>query len=122
MENSELTEGELQQFTGTSQYYMHPLGLLYTDGVQYMAERGGGYWIIDIIAIWQFDPRILHDLMLQEIQFWNLTVNEDRSATLTCERDTDDVALSLTIAFTDFPLKTLKLYLQNGVLLLPSEY
>lgn len=60
--------------------------------------------------------------MLQEIQFWKLTVHEDRSATLICERDQGDVAIEQQIPFTDFPLAEIKLYLQEGVLLLPSEY
>lgn len=124
MENSKecLTEGELSQFTGTTQYYQHPLGVTYTDGVQYMAERGGGYWIIDAIAAWQFDARVSQDAMLQQIQFWTLTVNDDRSAELICERDTDDIAVTQRIPFTDFPLERLQLYFQDGVILLPSEY
>ncbi|MBD1919461.1 MULTISPECIES: DUF6876 family protein [Cyanophyceae] len=117
-----LTEDELSQFTGTSQYYQHPLGVLYTDGVQYMAERGGGYWIIDVIAAWQLHPQVALDPMLQQIQFWKLIVHDDGSATMLCERDTDDVAVSQRIPLTDFPLKQLRLYFQNGVVLLPSEY
>lgn len=117
-----LSEGELSQFTGTSQYYQHPLGVLYTDGVHYMAERGGAYWLLDLIAIWQLHPRIAQDPMLQQIQFWTLTVNDDRSAQLICERDSDDIAVTQRIPFTDFPLKMLRLYVQDGVILLPSEY
>jgi hypothetical protein len=117
-----LTEDELSQFTGTSQYYQHSLGVLYTDGVQYMAERGGGYWIIDAIAAWQLHPKVHLDPMLQQIQFWTIVVHDDRSATMVCERDTDDIAVSQQIPFTDFPLKRLRLYFQNGVVLLPSEY
>ena len=64
-----LTEGDLAQFIGTSQYYRHNLGLLYTDGVKYVADRGGAYWLIDAIASWQIDPRIRNDEMLQNIQF-----------------------------------------------------
>lgn len=117
-----LSEGELSQFTGTSQYYQHPLGVLYTDGVHYMAERGGAYWLLDVIAIWQLHPRISQDPMLRQIQFWTLTVNDDRSAQLICERDSDDIVVTQRIPFTDFPLKTLRLYFQDGVILLPSEY
>ena len=60
--------------------------------------------------------------MLQQIQFWKLVVNDDRSALLVCERDEGDVAVSQEIPFTDFPLKQVRLYFQNGVVLLPSEY
>ncbi|WP_039726897.1 DUF6876 family protein [Leptolyngbya iicbica] len=117
-----LSEGELSQFTGTSQYYQHPLGVLITDGVHYMAERGRAYWLIDVIAIWQLHPRIYQDPMLQQIQFWTLTVNDDRSAQLICERDSEDIVVTQRIPFTDFPLKKLRLYFQDGVILLPSEY
>ena len=117
-----LTEADLSQFTGTSQWYTHPLGLLYTDGVLYLAERGGAHWLLDAIASWQLDPRVRDDRMLQQIQFWKLTVNPDRSAVLICERDSDDVAVTQEIPFTDFPLESVTIYCQGGVLLLPSEY
>ena len=97
-------------------------GLKYTDGVQYLAEYGGAYWLIDAIESWQIDSRISGDPMLQSIQFWKLKVNDDDSAQLVCERDTDDVVVSQDIAYTDFPLKQITLYCQQGVLMLPSEY
>lgn len=117
-----LTESDLHQFTGTSQWYPHPLGLLYTDGVLYLAERGGAFWLLDAIASWQLDPRVRDDQMLQQIQFWKLMVNPDRSALLICERDSDDVAVTQEIPFTDFPLESVTIYCQRGVLLLPSEH
>lgn len=116
-----LTEADLSQFTATSQWYTHPLGLTYTDGVQYPAEQGGAYWPLDAIASWQFDPRVQNDRMFQQIQFWKLTVNPDRSAVLVCERDSDDVAVTQEIPFTDFPLQSVTIYCQDGVLL-PSEH
>ena len=119
---SRLTEADLSQFTGTSQWYTHPLGLMYTDGVQYLADQAGAYWLLDAIASWQFDPRVPDDRMLQQIQFWKLTVNSDRSAVLICERDSDDVAVTQEIPFTDFPLQAVTIYCQDGVMLLPSEY
>ena len=44
-----LSEADLAQFTGTSTYYQHSLSVQYTDGVHYLAERGGAYWLIDAI-------------------------------------------------------------------------
>lgn len=117
-----LTAVDLARFTGSEVYYQNPFGIRYTEGVQYMAEHGGAYWLIDAIASWQRNPKVRNDRMLQEIQFWKLTVHEDRSATLICERDQGDVAIEQQIPFTDFPLAEVKLYLQEGVLLLPSEY
>lgn len=116
-----LNEADLAQFTGTEQWYQHPLGILYTDGVRHVAQQGGAYWLIDAIASWQLEPDVRDDSMLQEIQFWKLVVNEDRSAVLTCERDTDDVAVTQSIPLTDFPLRSIRLFLEDGVLMLPSE-
>jgi hypothetical protein len=90
--------------------------------VKYLAEEAEAFWLIDAIASWQVSPKVKRDPMLQEIQFWKLRVNPDNSAVLTCERDTDDVALTQAIEFTDFPLESVKLYLSNRVLMLPSEY
>lgn len=117
-----LAEADLAQFTGTSTYYQHPLGIRYTEGVQYLAECGGAYWLIDAIASWQSDPRVSQDRMLQQIQFWKLTVNDDRSALLVCERDEGDIVVTQDIPLTDFPLEKIKLYFQEGVVLLESEY
>lgn len=117
-----LTANDLAQFTGTSQYYQHPLGLKYTDGVKHLADNAQAYWLLDAIASWQSDSRIRDDNQLQEIQFWKLMVNSDQSATLICERDQDDVAVTQTIPFTDFCLESVTIYCQEGVMLLPSEY
>ena len=84
--------------------------------------QGNSFGLQDEIASWQLDPRIRDDRMLQQIQFWKLTVNPDRSAVLICERDSDDVAITQEIPFTDFSLESVTIYCQGGVLLLPSEY
>ena len=74
------------------------------------------------VVLWQLDSQVRDDPMFQEIQFWRLTVNADRSAVLSCERDQGDIAVTQEIEFTDFPLPSITLYLQQGTLLLPSEY
>jgi len=93
---------------------------VYTDGIQYLADFGAAYWLLDAIASYQ--PQILKDPLLQQFQHWKLTVNADHTAQLVCERDTDDVVVTQDIPFTDFPLDELRLYLVTGVLMLPSEY
>ena len=111
----------LAHFTGSELFHKHWLGrFVYTDGVEYLAEKCGAYWLLDAIASWQ--PTALKDDKLREIQFWRLAVKPDHTAVLYCERDTNDVAFKQDIPFTDFPLDEIKLYLSNSVLLLPSEY
>lgn len=113
-------ELQLRQFTGTETYYRHPLGLLFTDGVKFLADSAGAYWLLDVIASYQ--PQCRKDAMLAEFQLWTLTVNADRSAVVKCERDADDEAFRQEIEFTDFPLREVKLYVCNGVVMLAGEY
>lgn len=117
-----LNLSKLEEFIGSSVFYQHQSNLTYTEGVKYVADNGKAYWLIDAIASYQKDSRITEDPMLQGIQFWKLQVNEDQSAVLTCERDADDIAISQFIEFTNFPLKEIRFYLTNNVLMLPSEY
>lgn len=93
--------------------------MLYTDGVQYLAEKGQAYWLIDAIGSYQVSPAIRE----LPIQFWHLLVNKDRSALLEMGEDLPEpILLRQEIPFTDFPLDELTLYLANNVLHLPSEY
>lgn len=119
-----ITIAELKQFTGTENWYRHQLfrRFIYTDGVKYVAETAGAYWLIDDIISHQYDPRIKHNQGLQEFQLWKLKVNEDETATLSCEDGNDTTILTQEILFTDFPLPEIIFYLQGDVLLLPSEY
>jgi hypothetical protein len=112
-------ESELAMFTGTTTYYRNFLELRYTEGVQYLAEHAGAYWLIDAIASWQPEIRKVE----REFQLWELTVNDDHNAELTVRRDTGEATLAKqTIGYTDFPMNRMTLYVENNVLLLPSEH
>ena len=118
VDNSKL-ESELAHFTGTENYYRSALRLLYTDGVKYLADRAKAYWLIDAIASWQPTVRPIEN----EFQVWELKVNDDRTAELSVRADSGEpVIVEQRIDYTDFPLKSIRLYVQRGVLFLPSEY
>lgn len=110
-----LTISELSQFVGTTQYFPHSAGrVVFTEGVQYLAERGGAYWLIDAIASYNRQ---------EPFQIWELKKHQDNTATLTMREDTGrPTKVRQEISYTDFPLEGIKLYLIDGVLLLPSEY
>lgn len=116
-----LTKADLEQFTGTSCYYRHWLKrFVMTEGAYFVYEHGSA-WLVDAIASYQ-TQKLLSDPMLREFQLWELQVNANRTAILKCLRDTDALVLQQEIAFTDFPLSSIKFYLIESVLLLPSEY
>ena len=115
-----ITHSDLAQFTGTDHWYRHNLvpNVTYTDGVKFMAEKCGAYWLIDEIALAQaFEPRV----KAEEFQVWELIVTES-TATLSCDDGNGNVVLSKHIPCTDFPLYTIDLWVEGGVILLPSEH
>lgn len=125
---------ELSQFTGTENYFMHPIPcrprLVYTDGVKYLAQQANAYWLLDAIASYQNDERITGNEMLREIQFWNLR-RWNGGAILTCVEDSGRrPVITQDIEYSDFPLDKIELWVELGsldgtdsayVLMLPSE-
>ena len=118
-----ITKGELNQFCGSTIVYEHPLfGYRYTEGIAFLAKDAGAYWLLDAIHSWQCEKSVRDDPMLQEIQFWKLSVRSDKSATLTCRKDDDQVVVAQDIEYTDFPFDAVFIYYIEGMMLLPSEY
>jgi hypothetical protein len=117
--------GLSQVIGGTEEYLEYkPLGgatVYLTDGVRYLADAAGCWWLVEEISFAQ--KQVRKDPVLDEFQIWILKVDlEKKSAELQCLRDTNDVAYSKVIVFTDFPLPEIKLYVgPEGVICLPSE-
>jgi hypothetical protein len=118
---------DLAQFYGTERWYRHGLvrDVLYTDGVQYIAEHGGAYWLLDDIAFSQVIPKV----KAEEFQSWTLTVRPDHTGTLICDDGNGKEVFKKDYNYTDFPLDTIMLFcVLDGtgkdvvrVLCLPSE-
>lgn len=120
-----LTQTELNQFCGTEHYYRYTGGLKLTDGVKYLAEVAGAYWLLDIIASYQTEQKIRNE----HFQVWELKLSPDNATTgkheavATMKTDSDQPELvRQEIEYTDFPLDSVTVWLIDGVMLLPSEY
>lgn len=107
----------LSQFTGTESYYPYLDGINLTDGAKYLADNADCYWLFD--AIWSYQYRL--DV---SFQIWKLSVNlKEKRGILTFQTDSNmPYDIIQPIPRTDFPLADIKLYLVDGVLMLPSEY
>ena len=118
-ENS-FTAAELAQFTGTANWYRHPLArsVLYTDGVKFIAERASAYWLVDEIALAQGAVPALRG---EEFQTWTLVVDAT-AALLRCDDGNGRMLVEKRIEYTDFPEPGIKLYFTDGVIMLPGEY
>ena len=90
--------------------------ITYTEGVQYLAEKAGAYWLIDKVATLQLKKKI----RAEEFQVWKLKVAGSK-ASLVCEDGNDNVVYREKIEFTDFPLDEITLWFENNVIMLPSE-
>lgn len=114
-------ENDLNQFTGTEQYHRFSSlsKLVMTDGVKYLCDKAGSYWLMDVISSYQH--KCNQDDMLREFQVWTLKV-KDGKGIVTCNRDKNDTAFTQKIPYTDFPMNEIKLYCINGVIMLTSEY
>lgn len=118
--NPNKLKNELRQFTGTEQYYFMPLfdRFKYTEGVKYLAEQAGAYWLLEYI----FSSQPHKMLRGETFQVWKLNVQEDDSAIITVEDGNDNMLATFNINYTDFPLPQFDLWLIGQILILPSEY
>lgn len=113
----ELTSA-LAHFYGSETWYKHITGSLYTDGVQYLADKAGCYWLIDEICFRQRFTRV----RCEAFQVWKLRKNTyGGGAVLTCEDGNKNVVHTFRIPFTDFPLQSIELWFENRTLMLPTE-
>ena len=115
-----LTDAALSQFTGSEHWYRHGLvrDILFTDGAKYVADQGGGYWLLDEIALAQ---RSQKRVAAEEFQVWKLAVKPDRTAILACEDGNGRTVFEKAIEYTDFPAERVELWFENNTIYLPSE-
>jgi hypothetical protein len=112
-------KADLAMHTGTTRWFRHwSRRFTYTEGVQYLAEKAGAYWLIDLVASWCPHPSIKGE----EFVLWTLSVKPDRTAVATADDGNGRELVRQDIPWTDFPLDEVRLYLTDDTLLLPSEY
>lgn len=128
---------ELHQFCGSEQWTRtNPFApnVICSEGVVYLAEKAGAYWLIDAIC-----SHLTHSAEIKKLgepfrafHLWKLKKNEDGGATLTAVEDTGcKPVVSQEIPYTDFPFPAdgeFTLYVGNdgsntyNKIFLPSEY
>ena len=125
MENPDVIRSRLAHATGISQYWrVFPENdkFLLTDGVKDMAEICEAFWLISAVFSWQCESKVNNE----PFQVWKLRFSDKEKgddALLICEDGNNRELARQKISYTDFPLpEGIKLYLDGGVLMLPSEY
>lgn len=121
---------ELSGFTGTENYYVHSLfGYKMTDGAKYLCDVAHCFWLAELIYSWQGELKKRygaqcngHDKPCLCFQVWTLRKTE-KGWIARCEDADEHYLCSQEIQYSDFPDEDgVKLFFQNGVLFLPSEY
>jgi hypothetical protein len=111
----------MNRFTGSETWYRHwfKRNILFTDGAHHVAEAGGAFWLLDIIAI---EQKYNKNVAAEEFQSWTLKVDLVRhTGQLTCEDGSGNVVFTNAIEFTDFPVAEITLWFENNTIYLPSE-
>ena len=114
---------DLKQFTGTESYHKHLFPgkspLLLTDGCAYLRDACNSFWLFDCILSYQLE-KVLKGV---NFQLWELRQSKkDMSWLLSCSEDSGlKPLISQRIEFSDFPLDYIRIYVIQGVALLPSE-
>ena len=126
MESPDIIRNMLTQHFCTDQYWLifpDNDNFKITDGVKAMVQLCEAHWLISAIFSWQVNSK----LKKEPFQVWILRINDktkgDEDAVLICEDGNNNELARQEISYTDFPLpEGIKLFLDDGVLMLPSEY
>lgn len=126
-------EAALRDYIGTEHYYTSPTfgvrGFRYTDGVRKMAELAGAFWLLcEIHAAAADNPQF-------KAGFWTVHMesrNTKGKLRISFDFRDDGTPINMhgelnadftkEIPFTDFPEGAFEFYLQDGIMLLKSEW
>ena len=120
-------------FTGSLNWFRHwTKSLIYSEGVNYLAEKAEAHWLIDAIASYVNSPEWQRAIKKNEdllyMSFWYITV-KDNEAVLEWKLDSDEPAIiTQKWEYSDFPLEAQIIYMgcdgpdTEIKIYLPSEY
>jgi hypothetical protein len=120
---SEINGKNLSQFSGTEEYYFNPIfrSVRYTDGVQFLGANGASWLVTDMLAVLVHEPKVKRE------EFVSVTITTKQKDDVTTAKvvyDNGNGKIIYTQDYdgTDFPLRELKFFYTNNVLMLASEY
>lgn len=107
---------ELGYYTGTEHHWKGMWGV-YSDGVKYVIENGYGWFVNDAQIVIRMKPRLRREPFLTV----ELKLNEDGTAKTIITDGNENVLYTQNYAYTDAK-REVKLYCENGIMILPSEH
>lgn len=121
--DTRLTPEQLQAalcgFTGSEQFYRMYPNVIITEGVKFLCDQAGAYWLIDCLYSFQTIRRVARE----PFQVLDLAVNlEKRTGLITLTDGNDQELHRQALEYTNFPLRAIKLYYTDQTAMLPWEY
>ena len=115
---SKLNLSDLARFTGSEHAYFNPLfrAVKYTDGVKHVSDNGAAWLITDILAVVCSVAKVKREPFVVV----TLTVKEGKGA-IVWDDGNENKLHRQNVDFTDFPDGKIKFYVENGMMMLPSE-
>ena len=123
MTKDQLLDG-LRNFYGTEHYYRANPGLLVTDGVKFLADNAGCYWLLDMV--WSYLPVLRKSRDTFFVVRYAGTPGESGLFFITDDIPANQTYATQTVEYSDFPLDEIVMYLsateEEFILMLRSEY
>lgn len=112
---------KLSYFTGTENWYKHPLvrDVTYTDGVKFFCTNGGdngAYWLLDFILLNFRQVYNLYDFVV-----FKIAVKNEEAKIIAFDGNGNKLK-ARNVNYTDLQHGTWEFWLKDNVLFLPSEY
>lgn len=104
-------------FHGTESYHKHMFGLKFTDSVNFFAKEKGAYWLIDVVASYR---RAVGNKPFVVCYLIKNKTGDGAKFSMREDSDRPDF-VKQAIQFTDLDVNV-KMYLDNGVLMFPSDH
>ena len=115
-----LTTNRIENFKPTAKWYRHPENpsIFYSDGIKFLADSAYCWWLIDDMVSAQTFGKV----SANKFQIWILEKTGKKSAVLKCESEHGTILFKKTVAYTEFPLPKVMIYVVNKTVMLASEY
>lgn len=117
---------ELRNFYGTEAYHRTNPGLLVTDGVKFLADNAGCYWLLDMVRSYLPVLRKSGDTFFVVVLTKEGVREPGAIFSIQDDIPPNQTYAQQAIEYTDFPLDEIVLYLstteEEFVLMLRSEY
>ena len=118
-------KNDLATFTGTERFYKVPLlGTVFTDGIQYLAEKANCFWLVTDASV--IAKSLMNRSPFVTVDLKKLSPEKKEAlgyeAIIEYSDGNNTILETQKYHLTDFPLEQIRLFFTNNTLMLPSEY